>query len=205
MNGVMLAREMRKTTQTPFVLLSSAGDVEVGDAAHLFEFQIPKPIKQSHLFEALRQVTGHAGPVKKKTAVKQFDGGMAERLPLTILLAEDNSVNQKVGTMMLGNMGYRADMAANGIEVLNAVEKKKYDLILMDIQMPEMDGVEAVSRLREKLADHCPYIVALTANALEGDKEKFLGLGFDDYLSKPLSPDRLRQALERVPRPNNGA
>jgi len=202
MDGVTLAREIRKSSETPLILLSSAGDVEVGDEGNLFQHQIPKPIKQSHLFDALQQVAGRGGPVRKKAAIKQFDSGMASRMPLRILLAEDNLVNQKVGQMMLGNLGYRSSLAGNGFEVLAAVQKEDYDLILMDIQMPEMDGVEAVRRLREKLHEHCPYIVALTANALEGDREKFLALGFDDYLSKPLSPDRLRNALERVPLQN---
>jgi PAS domain S-box-containing protein len=202
MDGVTLAREMRKSIKAPFILLSSAGTVEIGEAGNLFEYQIPKPIKQSHLFEALQQLSGRGGAVTRKPVTKQFDGGMAARLPLRILLAEDNAVNQKVGVMMLGNMGYRPDLAGNGFEVLKAVSGKSYDLILMDVQMPEMDGVEAVRQLREKLHEHCPYIVALTANALEGDREKFLGLGFDDYLSKPLSPERLRGALERVPQAN---
>jgi len=125
---------------------------------------------------------------------------MAERNPLRILLAEDNSVNQKVGLLMLSNLGYRADIADNGFQVLEAVKKVAYDLIFMDIQMPEMDGVEATHRLRDTLETRCPYIIALTANALEGDREKFLAQGFDDYLSKPLSPERLRSALEKAPR-----
>jgi CheY-like chemotaxis protein/anti-sigma regulatory factor (Ser/Thr protein kinase) len=198
MDGITLAREIRKSTQVPLILLSSSGEVEVGETGSLFRYQIPKPIKQSVLFDALQQVVGHGSKRARRPVVKQFDSEMSGRLPLRILLAEDNTVNQKVGRMMLRNLGYMAEIAANGFEVLHAVDKATYDLILMDIQMPEMDGVEAIHQLREKLGDRCPYVVALTANALEGDREKFLGLGFDDYLSKPISPDRLRQALEKM-------
>ncbi len=199
MDGVTLAREIRKSGPIPLILLSSAGEVEIGDSGSLFKFQVPKPIRQSLLFDALQQVAGMSGPGSRKTTVKQFDHGMASRHPLRILLAEDNSVNQKVGLLMLSNLGYRADIADNGFQVLEAVKKVSYDLILMDIQMPEMDGIEATRQLRDKLGDQCPFIVALTANALEGDREKFLALGFDNYLSKPLSPERLQNALQGVP------
>jgi len=199
MDGIALAREIRKKTQTALILLSSSGDVETGEVGSLFRFQIPKPIKQSLLFDALQQVAGRADTAKRKSMVKQFDQAMAQRNPLRILLAEDNSVNQKVGLLMLSNLGYRADIVDNGLQVLEAVKKVGYDLIFMDIQMPEMDGIEATRRLRQDLGEKCPYIVALTANALEGDREKFLGMGFDDYLSKPLSPERLRSALEKAP------
>ena len=197
MNGITLAREMRKNGQVPLILLSSLGDVEVGENAALFQFQIPKPIKQSHLFDALQQSVGGA-TTRKKTAQKQFDSAMASRLPLKILLAEDNAVNQKVGLLMLSKMGYRADLAGNGLQVLEHVAKSTYDLIFMDIQMPEMDGVEACRLLREKLGADCPTIIALTANSLEGDREKFLAQGFDNYLSKPLGPIEFQAMLQWV-------
>jgi len=202
MDGVTLAREIRKSEQVPLILLSSSGEVEIGEAGSLFQFQVPKPVKQSLLFDTLQRVVGQAGLSGRKTAVKQFDHGMAARHPLRILLAEDNSVNQKVGLLMLGNLGYRADIADNGLQVLKAVKKVAYDLIFMDIQMPEMDGIEATRQLQETLGERCPFIVALTANALEGDREKFLALGFDEYVSKPLSPAKLQAALEKVPRTN---
>jgi signal transduction histidine kinase/CheY-like chemotaxis protein len=198
MDGVTLAREIRKNAQVPLILLSSSGSVEIGEAGSFFRYQIPKPVKQSLLFDALLEVAGRAVPDVHKTVARKFDPGMASRQPLRILLAEDNSVNQKVGLLMLGNLGYRADIADNGLQVLDAVKKVNYDLIFMDVQMPEMDGIEATRQLKQNLGEKCPVIVALTANALEGDREKFLAMGFDDYLSKPLSPDRLRGALERV-------
>jgi CheY-like chemotaxis protein len=123
---------------------------------------------------------------------------MAEKLPLRILLAEDNRINQKVGLALLSRLGYRADVAANGIEALNSVLRQPYDLVLLDIQMPEMDGVEAAHEMRKKLGNKCPRLAALTANAFPGAREEYLAQGFDDYLSKPLLPDALRQLIGRV-------
>jgi CheY-like chemotaxis protein len=197
MDGVTLAGEIRKNSEVPMILLSSSGEVEVGAAEKLFQHQVAKPVKQSVLRDALGGVRGW-GREKKKSDARQFDHDLGGRRPLRILLAEDNGVNQKVGVMMLGRLGYRADLAGNGIEVLEAVDKASYDLILMDVQMPEMDGIEATRRLREKLGSRCPFISALTAEALEGDRERFLGLGFDGYLSKPLNPEKLQTVLQEV-------
>jgi CheY-like chemotaxis protein len=123
---------------------------------------------------------------------------LADKLPLRILLAEDNHINQKVGLALLGRLGYRADVAGNGREALESVMRQPYDLVLMDIQMPEMDGIEAAQAMRKKLNDQCPMIVALTANAFQGAREEYLSLGFDDYLSKPILPPALRQLITRV-------
>jgi CheY-like chemotaxis protein/anti-sigma regulatory factor (Ser/Thr protein kinase) len=199
MDGVSLGQAIRKTSQLPLILLSSSGDIEVGEAAGPFQFQIPKPIKQSQLLGALRKLTGMDMKVPEKTATERFNPGMAARKPLRILLAEDNVTNQKVGLLMLARLGYRADLAGNGHEVLTAIGKSCYDVILMDIQMPEMDGIEAGRRVREKLGDRCPHLIALTAEAMEGDKEKFIAQGFDGYLSKPLAPENLQAALWNVP------
>jgi CheY-like chemotaxis protein len=127
---------------------------------------------------------------------------MALKNPLRILLAEDNPINQKVGLLMLSKLGYEADLARNGREAVKATERADYDLILMDIQMPEMDGVTAMRLLRDKHGDDCPFIVALTAEAMEGDREKFLSLGFNAYLSKPLRSEPLQEVLRIVPPPN---
>jgi CheY-like chemotaxis protein len=120
---------------------------------------------------------------------------LAKLCPLRILLAEDNVVNQKVAIKILDKMGYRADIASNGREAVEAVERQKYDVILMDVQMPEMDGVEATTKIREKFSDNRPWIIALTANALHGDRERYLGVGMDDYVSKPIRVDDLVKAL----------
>jgi PAS domain S-box-containing protein len=195
-DGVTLAREIRIRTQMPLILLSSSGELITGEDASLFQMQIPKPIKHSNLFNALLRVTGAEPRQSIKVAEKNFDSTLALANPLRILLAEDNAVNQKVGLLMLSRLGYTADLAKNGLQAVAAVNKASYDLILMDIQMPEMNGIEASRLIREKLGDKCPTIIALTAEALEGDKERFIGLGFDGYLSKPLQAANLGQLLK---------
>jgi signal transduction histidine kinase/CheY-like chemotaxis protein len=199
MDGVTLAREIRKRTPTALILLSSSGETIKGEDAKLFQFQISKPIRHSSLFNALVSILG-TGPLElPKITPKKFDVTMAARHPLRILMAEDVSVNQQVGLLMLSRLGYKADLAADGEKAVNAVENAEYDLILMDIQMPSMNGIDAARTIREKLGARCPSIFALTAEALEGDKQRFLGLGFDGYLSKPLQIHTLQDALVLVP------
>ncbi len=125
------------------------------------------------------------------------DSGLGRRLPLRILVAEDNAVNQRVALSMLEKMGYRADLAGDGLEVLKALERQSYDVVLMDIQMPEVDGLEAARRIRRRHGDDGPWIVAMTAGAMSGDREKCLEAGMDDYLSKPVRIDELQSALQR--------
>jgi CheY-like chemotaxis protein len=116
----------------------------------------------------------------------------------SILLGEDNQVNQKMALLMLKKLGYHADKAANGREVLKALEAKSYDLILMDVQMPEMDGLEATREIRKRWPSGRTKIVALAAHAIAGDKEKCLKAGMDDYLCKPIDIDDLKKALEKA-------
>jgi CheY-like chemotaxis protein/HPt (histidine-containing phosphotransfer) domain-containing protein len=124
---------------------------------------------------------------------------MAERHPLRILVAEDNVVNQKLALRLLAQMGYRADIAANGLEAVAAVERQPYDLVLMDVQMPEMDGFEASRELTRRWpGDKRPRIVAMTANAMQGDRELCVAAGMDDYVSKPIRVEELVAALERT-------
>ncbi|HEX4140975.1 MAG TPA: ATP-binding protein [Candidatus Methylacidiphilales bacterium] len=167
------------------------------DRAALFAKRLTKPIKRSHLLAHLVELTGGqpsaprlSGPLGLKP--------MADAIPLRILLAEDNHINQKVGLALLGRMGYRADVAGNGLEAVESVMRQPYDVVLMDIQMPEMDGLEAAAALRRKLGDRCPVLVALTANAFHGAREQYLAQGFDDYLSKPILPPALRQLITRL-------
>jgi CheY-like chemotaxis protein len=128
-----------------------------------------------------------------------FDPTLAERLPLRILLTEDNTVNQKLALRILQRMGYRADVAANGLEALAALRRQRYDVILMDVQMPEMDGLEATRQIRSTFApDHQPHIIAMTANAMQGDREVCLEAGMNDYVSKPIQVKELQAALESV-------
>ncbi len=204
-DGADLARELRAAKPgLPLILLSSSGDLETGETGRLFRFQLFKPVKQSLLLDAIQQAVGlDITSERIPAADHKIDRQMGAKWPLHILLAEDNAVNQKVCLMMLSGLGYKADLAANGFEVLEAVRHADYDVVFLDIQMPEMDGVEALRHLREREGTGGQgkrlFLIALTANAMEGDREKFLTLGFDGYLSKPLQPARLEGALRTVP------
>jgi CheY-like chemotaxis protein len=165
---------------------------------NFFRPKSPNPVRHASLFNALLKTMGMSAHQPVQNAEKKFDSAMATKHPLRILLAEDNSVNQQVGLLMLSRMGYHADLARDGQQALNAVEKAPYDLILMDIQMPNVNGTEAARLIREKLGATSPIIFALTADALEGDKQKFLDLDFDGYLSKPLQIQTLQETLMTI-------
>jgi CheY-like chemotaxis protein len=128
-------------------------------------------------------------------ALSQIPSIPAFNRNLRILVAEDNPSNQKVALRMLSKLGYRADGVANGIEVLQSLERQHYDIILMDIQMPEMNGIDAARIIRQRYP-YRPYIIAITAFALEGDREKYLDAGMDDYIAKPFEKDDLKRAIE---------
>jgi len=118
---------------------------------------------------------------------------------LRILVAEDNPVNQRVARRMLEKLGYRPELVSNGLEAVESVKRAAYDVILMDIQMPEMDGVTATQKIRSEIPPKKqPVIIALTANALAGDREKYIGSGMDDYLSKPIRVHELKASLKRT-------
>ena len=141
-----------------------------------------------------------AKPASSAAAKPQIDPSMAGRHPLRILLAEDNAVNQKLALRLLQQMGYRADLASNGIEAVESVQRQAYDVVLMDVQMPELDGLDATRQICTLLDGPMrPRIVALTANAMQGDREMCLEAGMDDYLTKPIRVDRLVEALAAVP------
>jgi signal transduction histidine kinase len=159
-----------------------------------------KPVRPSVLLEAITRALTGAAQEKRAPAVSTFDRELAQRLPLRLLLADDNAVNQKVGLMLLKRLGYTADAVGNGVEVLRALDAKSYDLVLLDVQMPEMDGYEAARRIRAKWAPNDPArprIVAMTGNAMLGDRERCLDAGMDDYVSKPVRIEELTAALER--------
>ena len=133
-------------------------------------------------------------------ATLDLDPEHAVRHPLRILLAEDNVVNQKLAIRLLSLMGYQVDIAANGIEAVEAVERQPYDLVLMDVQMPEMDGIEATRKIVERIpANDRPWIVAMTANAMDGDRERCIEAGMNDYISKPIRVEELVGAVLGTP------
>ena len=204
MDGLELARRIRANHPTlPLVLFSSLGRREGGDAETLFSAYLAKPIRQSHLFDTLVSLLAHPSTPKaapRPAAKPRIDPTMAARHPLRILLAEDNVVNQKLALRLLQQMGYRADLASNGIEAIESVARQTYDVVLMDVQMPEMDGLEASRRITAKHAPGArPRIVAMTANAMQGDREECLEAGMDDYLTKPIRVERLVEALNSAP------
>jgi GAF domain-containing protein/CheY-like chemotaxis protein len=199
MDGLALARAIRRShAALPLVLFSSLGRREAGDAEHLFAAYLAKPLRQSQLFDTLVGLLAHAAAPRAAATPSRaaIDAGMAGRHPLRILLAEDNVVNQKLALRLLSQMGYRADVASNGIEAVESIERQPYDVVLMDVQMPEMDGLEASRRITARCGpDERPRIVAMTANAMQGDREECLAAGMDDYVTKPIRVDALVEAL----------
>jgi PAS domain S-box-containing protein len=162
----------------------------------LFAAVLAKPVRQSALYDALVGIFGPKTPKRKLISLPALDSKAGEVYPVRVLLVEDNLVNQKVALRMLERLGYRADVAANGLEALQALELKRYDMVLMDVQMPEMDGLEATRRIRKSHGRE-PYIIAMTAHALKDDKEMCLKAGMNDYVSKPVRMEELKVALER--------
>ncbi len=202
MDGAQLAREIRKlrdATQLPLVLLSSLGQRELAEHRDVFAAGLTKPAKPAQLIEILSSLF-QAAPVRELTAAPFARPAPTTALrPERVLLAEDNTVNQKVALLMLSKLGFRADVAANGLEALLAAARQPYDVILMDVQMPEMDGLEATRRLRgSPPPGGRPWVIALTANAMQGDREQCLAAGMDDYISKPIKIDELTAALDRA-------
>jgi CheY-like chemotaxis protein len=196
MNGEQLAAEIRRiegqggAARLPLLLLTSLGQrARAGAAEGLFAATLNKPVKPAALFEALLHAMGGARPAPVPELPAPAAG-------IDILVAEDNTVNQKVVKQLLRHLGHRADIVANGVEALEAMERQDYGLILMDMQMPEMDGIEATHRLRRRFRGaSAPWIIAMTANALPGDRERCMEAGMDAYLPKPVVLDELRRAL----------
>jgi PAS domain S-box-containing protein len=215
MDGVTLAQEIRRCergghrergfrgakTRLPLVMLSSLGRQEAGAPAAEFAAFLTKPIKASQLYNALVDILAEEEQPtdqRREAAIPQFDAHMGERHPLRILLAEDNAVNQKLALRMLERMGYRADVAGNGLEVIESLQRQTYDVVLMDVQMPEMDGLDATRAIcQEWPLRQRPYIIAMTANAMKEDRETCLAAGMDDYVSKPIQVDELVSALSK--------
>jgi CheY-like chemotaxis protein len=202
--GLPLGAEIRKIPgreKVPLVLLSPRGahvgaDVEADCVAH-----VTKPVKLSLMYDAIVKAVS-LRPATRKIAtaqVKQYDSMMGKRHPLRILLAEDNVVNQKVEMQILSKIGYRADVVSNGLEALEAVKRTPYDVVLMDVQMPEMDGEQATVHIRQEvLADRQPWIIAMTANAMSGDRERYQSAGMNDYVPKPIRVERLIEILKSI-------
>lgn len=217
MDGLTLAKDIRTRpgcSNLPLVMLTRYYDFqiergEVGDAV------LYKPIKQYKLYQVLTELLVTGSRVNSQNGKGReiipadlksqptSTPNLAQQLPLRILLAEDNPTNQKVALYTLERLGYKADVASNGLEALSALHRQPYDVVLMDVQMPEMDGITATRQLRQEwsespsnLTEKRPRIIAMTANAMQGDREACLAAGMDDYISKPLRVEKLIEALK---------
>ncbi|MCP4427201.1 MAG: response regulator [Chloroflexi bacterium] len=203
MDGLMLAaqiREQRSSNALPLVLLSSMGMSSNVRESGLFAKIMAKPIKPAYLNKAIVKALQNQPGQTRLVESNKIDAKMGIRRPLRILVAEDNGMNQKVALSILERLGYRADVAGNGLETLEALRRQSYDVILMDIQMPKMDGVETATRiLKDWPPEMQPRIIATTAHALKGDRERYLNSGMHDYISKPIQVEKLVAALEKCP------
>ncbi|MCB9753004.1 MAG: response regulator [Myxococcales bacterium] len=202
-DGINLARRIRDTQQLatlPLIMLTAPGDAKIREEAReLRAHCLTKPIKQEQLYDALLRAHEDLNAPAVARVETVFDTSVSERTPLRILLAEDNIVNQRVAVAILGRLGYKADIAGNGLEAVRALEDQDYNLILMDMQMPEMDGLEATRRIRATISPlRQPYIIAMTANAMESDRRACLAAGMDDYIAKPVRVNALVEALKRL-------
>lgn len=198
MDGVMLAQKLRadyKHIKFPMLMLSSIGGRPAEVDSSLFVAYASKPVKPSTLRRGLIQGLSDQSSIKSNTHPENEEAAISDEIPYRILLVEDNMVNQKVAKKMFDRLGYRVDISSNGIEALSALRLKTYDLIFMDVQMPEMDGLEATKYVHAEWGKDRPFIIAMTANAMVGDREKFINAGMDDYISKPVRLDDLKAML----------
>jgi CheY-like chemotaxis protein/HPt (histidine-containing phosphotransfer) domain-containing protein len=202
-DSATIAEKIRKAANIPAlpVLLMTPPAARAESNRNNF---ITKPVKPLQLLSLLiKAVSGAPAAAKTVAAQSKLDAKLAERFPMSVLLVDDNVINQKVAARLLQQMGYKADVAGNGQEALRALEKKAYDVILMDVQMPIMDGLEATRQIRARQQGSSPHphfakpilIVAMTANAMAGDREKCVTAGMDEYVPKPVRPEALQAAL----------
>jgi len=215
-DGLMLAEEICRripTQKIPMIMLTSLGRMVRDDPRHIYlETMLSKPVKSTQLLDAIihtLQPAAHQnrpGNIDRLVYANKREQSNSQQTkllklsaPLRILLAEDNIINQKVALKILEGCGYRADVVSNGEEAIQAVRRQRYDVVLMDIQMPIMDGLRATQLIRREIdLEVQPKIVAMTANALSGDKEKYLDAGMDNYISKPVRAEKLKAVLNKI-------
>ncbi|MEM7798986.1 MAG: ATP-binding protein, partial [Chloroflexota bacterium] len=193
---------LAKMPYLPVLLLTRWGNRLPEKYANYDVHAITVPIKPMNLYNTMLKALKLIGPNNqtRRLTLDQIYQRMGYEHPLRILLAEDNVVNQKVASGMLKRLGYHADIAGNGLEAIDALSRQRYDVVLMDVQMPEMDGVAATKVIRERWrSEEQPYVIAMTAYAMQGDREKFTAEGMDAYISKPVRLEFLIEALEKVP------
>jgi CheY-like chemotaxis protein len=208
MDGAELGKRIKNNPllkDTTIIMLTSQGIR--GDASRMekigFAAYLTKPVRRSHLFDCLINVLSSRSQKedeKRRQIVTRFTISEERRKKTRILLVEDNIINQKLALKMIEKFGFKADSAANGKEAIKALESFKYDIVLMDIQMPEMDGLEATRKIRDpgsSVLDHNIKIIAMTAHAMQGDRDRCINAGMNDYTNKPIRPQELLDAIER--------
>jgi len=189
-------RDQYDPAELPITILCTPEEaIELSHQKDLGLSLMLKPFKPSHLIKALLE--GSDGQVPENNSNENL-GELAEEHPLQVLLVEDNKINQEVASGILERMGYKPDVANNGVEAVDAVLHKHYDVVFMDVQMPQMDGIEATKRIISELGDDRPTIVAMTANAMQGDRERFLSAGMDGYVSKPILLKEVIKVLKAI-------
>ncbi|MGV3509362.1 MAG: response regulator [Sphingobacteriaceae bacterium] len=205
MDGIELAQRIKASKPNlPIILLSSIGDESRSKYPELFNSVLNKPVKQSLLCKLVQQELAEHGITDQKVTTHQptmLSEDFAQRFPLSILLAEDNLINQKLAVKILTKLGYQPEIAVNGKEAVDMLARKAYDVILMDVLMPEMDGLEATRYIRENSKVQ-PVIVAMTANAMVEDKDECIKAGMDDYISKPVDLAILKHILQEISQKN---
>jgi len=209
MNGTELALAIQRefgASAPPMIMLSSSASSlkeAFGDRVSPLSAVLAKPVRRNHLHRAIGQVLSGVTEAPTTDASKRLDSEFAKRFPLRILLAEDNPVNQKVATRMLERLGYRPDVVSNGLEVLDALRRQIYDIVLMDVQMPEMNGLDATRNVIAEWGEDRAWITALTAGAMKENRDECIAAGVDDFLTKPINVQELQVALERCVRARN--
>ena len=194
-------------TPVPVVILSSINDTSRKNYPDLFSAILTKPVKQNHLLKSICAELG-----ERREAVPQeqrqnsvLDVSFGAQYQMDILIAEDNPVNQKLIERIITKLGYVANVMNNGLEAVNEIQRRNYDIVLMDIQMPEMDGYEATRTIRKLENIQQPYIIAMTANALSEDRDICLSHGMDNYISKPMKLDTLVDILKEAHKAKKGS
>jgi CheY-like chemotaxis protein/HPt (histidine-containing phosphotransfer) domain-containing protein len=207
-DGFTLAAEIHQSPRgqlTPVVLLVPLGArMEAPPSARIpFINYAAKPIKAAQLYEMLFRAISNAKAPTERIIAPKIEPQPAVARPLEILLCDDNSINQKVASRILQQLGYKPDITANGREALDAMDKKRYDIVFMDVMMPEMNGLDATQEIRNRQKNHVspnyesPIIIAMTAQAMQGDREKCIQAGMDDYLAKPIRPGDVRNMIDK--------
>jgi CheY-like chemotaxis protein len=207
MSGDTLAQRIRATptlAETKLVIISSAGDTGSKKTERLADARLDKPLRQRDLLACLARFYAAERPEETEAhpapAEKPLKDAIAPSQRVRVLMAEDNRINQLFAVALLTKAGHAVDIVANGHQAVDAVRDHEYDVVLMDIQMPELDGSQATAQIRALPPPKCDIrIIALTANAMSGAKEQYLGSGFDDYITKPIDPPTLLAKLAEIP------